>query len=302
MTPRVQTQNQSIRRVTYVGMAVNVTLAVVKIVFGGLVGSIALVADGFHSLSDLATDAAVLAGIYFGSKEPDPEHPYGHGRIETFSAAFVAMILILLGCFMIYKAGMDIAKAYGGNAHIRLFEGVVVAVSVISVVAKELLYRWTRRIARTTHSAALYANAWHHRSDALSSVAVLIGAVAVLFGYPYGDRIAAIVVGLMIVLVGVRVIDGCIREFSERAVDARTVEQIHKIIESEKHIRSWHKLRTRSLGREIFLDVHILVNPQLNITEAHEIAEGLEQTLHEQMPQPVNVMVHIEPDLPALRK
>ena len=155
-------------------MAVNVTLAVVKIVFGGLVGSIALVADGFHSLSDLATDAAVLAGIYFGSKEPDPEHPYGHGRAETFSAGFIALSLIFVGSAMTYYA----------------------------------------------------------------------------------------------------------------------VSSIHQ----------WHKLRTRTVGREVFIDLHILVDPDLNVVAAHEIAEVLENTFHKQIARPVNITIHIEPDIPALRK
>jgi cation diffusion facilitator family transporter len=295
MTKPILLQNKSIQKVTYVGMAVNVGLAAVKIVFGFLVGSVSLVADGFHSLSDLATDAAVLVGVHFGSKEPDHEHPYGHGRIETFSAAFVALILVLIGCGMICKAGIEIARMNDSNGTSKTFGAVVIGVSLISVVAKEWIYRWTRNIAIKTHSAALYANAWHHRSDALSSVAVLIGAIAVLFGYPLGDGIAAIAVGLMIILVGVKVINGCLSELTERSVDRKTVQRIEKVLASEKRILDWHKLRTRSLGREIFVDLHILVDSNLNITAAHEIADALEQSLHDKIAQPVNVMVHVEP-------
>jgi cation diffusion facilitator family transporter len=295
MTKPILQQNKSIQKVTYVGMAVNVGLAAVKIVFGFLVGSVSLVADGFHSLSDLATDAAVLVGVHFGSKEPDHEHPYGHGRIETFSAAFIALILVLIGCGMIYKAGIEIARMTDSNGTTKTFGAVVIGVSLISVVAKEWIYRWTRNIAIKTHSAALYANAWHHRSDALSSVAVLIGAIAVLFGYPLGDGIAAIAVGLMIILVGVKVINGCLSELTERSVDRKTVQRIEKVLASEKRILGWHKLRTRSLGREIFVDLHILVDSNLNITAAHEIADALEQSLHDKIAQPVNVMVHVEP-------
>ncbi|MHC5172799.1 MAG: cation diffusion facilitator family transporter, partial [Planctomycetota bacterium] len=246
-------------------------------VFGLLVSSVSLVADGFHSLSDLATDAAVLVGVYFGSKEPDHEHPYGHGRIETFSAALVALVLILIGCGMIFKASMSIARMGDSNETSKTFGAVVIGISLISVVAKEWIYRWTRNIAVKTHSAALYANAWHHRSDALSSVAVLVGAIAVLFGYPLGDPIAAIAVGL--------------------SVDKKTIEQIEKIIASEGQILGWHKLRTRSLGREIFVDFHMLVDPDLNVIEAHRIADSLEQSLHQQITQPVNVMVHVEPKI-----
>ena len=295
MTKPILLQNKSIQQVTYVGMVVNIGLAALKIVFGLLVGSVALLTDGFHSFSDLATDVAVLVGIHFGSKEPDHEHPYGHGRIETFSAAFVALVLVLIGCGMIFKASMTIARVHETKDHFTLFGIVVILVSLVSVFAKELIYRWTRNIAVKTHSAALYANAWHHRSDAFSSVAVLIGAVAVLFGYPNGDGIAAIAVGLMIILVGVKVINGCLNELTERSVDRKTVQQIEKVLASEKQILDWHKLRTRSLGREIFIDLHILVDPDLTVTEAHRIADNLEQSLHKQIPQPVNVMVHVEP-------
>ena len=297
MTDCIRSQNKSIQKVTYVGMAVNIGLAVLKIVFGLLVGSVSLLADGFHSFSDLATDVAVLVGVYFGSKEPDHEHPYGHGRIETFSAAFVALILVLIGCGMVYKAGMDIARITDSSKVSNTFGIVVIGVSLVSIVSKELIYRWTRNIAVKTHSAALYANAWHHRSDALSSIAVLVGAGAVLFGYPHGDGIAAIAVGLMIILVGVKVVSGCLNELTERSVDEKTVEQIQAVIESDSRILGWHKLRTRSLGREIFIDLHILVDPALNITEAHEIADSLEQSLHNKIDQPVNVMVHVEPKM-----
>ena len=297
MTQPIIQQNKSIRKVTYGGMAVNIALAAVKIVFGLMVGSVSLLADGFHSFSDLATDVAVLVGIYFGSKEPDHEHPYGHGRIETFSAAFVALILVLIGCGMIYKAALEIARIDDAKDVSKTFGAVVISISLLSVVAKELIYRWTRDIAVKTHSAALYANAWHHRSDAFSSVAVLIGAVAVLLGYPHGDGIAAIAVGLMIILVGVKVINGCLNELTERSVDQKTVKQIQSVIQSETRILAWHKLRTRSLGREIFIDLHILVDPDLTVTTAHEIADCLEQSLHEQIVQPINVMIHVEPKL-----
>ena len=300
--PITQQNNAAIRRVTYWGMLTNFGLAVFKSTIGLVVGSISLFADGIHSLSDLLTDVAVLVGVHFGSKEPDSEHPYGHGRLETFSTAFVAAILILVGCGMIYKASGDIARMHATGVEKVTISSWVIWIAMLSVVSKEILYRWTRIVAVRAHSSVVYANAWHHRSDALSSIAVIVGAIAVKFGYPHGDQLGAIVVGIMIILVGIKVIDGCIREFSERAVDARTVEQIQKIIEAEKRIRSWHKLRTRSVGREIFLDLHILVDPQLNITDAHEIADCLEGTLHKQMPQPVNVMVHVEPDLPEMRK
>jgi len=288
---------KQIKSVTYLGMAVNIALAAVKIAIGLLAASLALVADGIHSVSDVATDAAVLLGVRLGSKEPDQSHPYGHGRAETFSAGLVALVLIVVGGTMIYYATMAIA----GDEVTTPRLGVLVAAAV-SIAAKEWLYRVTQKVAIKSHSPALYANAWHHRSDALSSVAVAIGFISLKFGFGHGDQVAAIAVGLMIVWVGVRVVGDSLRELTEGAVDSETIEHIKNVINADSSIRQWHKLRTRTVGREVFLDLHILVDPDLNITAAHEIAERLENTLDEQIARPINITVHIEPDISALRK
>jgi cation diffusion facilitator family transporter len=298
----VEAANSQIRRVTITGMWVNITLVFFKMVVGILVGSLSLVADGVHSLSDFATDIALLVGVYFGSKKPDEKHPFGHGRLETFAGAFVAAVLIVVGAGLIYQGAKGIVQTHPDgkeNVHISTW---VIWIALLSVVSKEYLYQITRTIAARTHSSATYANAWHHRSDAFSSVAVVIGAVAMKLGYPHGDQLGAIAVGLMIIMVGAKIVADCLSELAEGAVDSKTLEQIQMIINGQQGVHQWHQLRTRSVGREVFLDVHILVDPQLNITKAHEIAESLETSLIEQLSRPVNVMVHVEPDLPQLRK
>ncbi|MHC4242404.1 MAG: cation diffusion facilitator family transporter [Planctomycetota bacterium] len=288
---------RQIKSVTYLGIVINVALTVIKVVIGLLSGSLALLADGIHSLSDIATDAVVLLGLRLSSKEPDQCHPYGHGRAETFSAAVVALILIVVGGAMIYYATMAIARDETTTPRI----GVLIA-AIFSIAAKEWLYRVTQKAAIRSNSPALYANAWHHRSDAFSSIAVVIGFISLEFGFGHGDQIAAVAVGLMIIFVGVRVIGDCLRELTESAIDTDTIEHIKKIINSDSSIQHWHKLRTRTVGREVFLDLHILVDPELNIAAAHEIAESLENALHEEISRPVNITVHIEPDTPELRK
>lgn len=294
---KIESANKQIRFVTNVGIGGNIVLSAVKIGVGLLGGSVALIADGIHSLSDMATDVAVLLGVYFGSKQPDERHPYGHGRAETFVTGFIGTVLMVIGSAMIYYAAGDIAA--GKYAQPGL---AVLFVALISIIVKEVLYRLTKRVAIKTYSPALYGNAWHHRSDALSSIAVVVGFVSLKFGFKYGDQMAAVVVGLMIVLVGVRVIGDCLRELAESAVDESTIEHIKGIINANPSIRQWHKLRTRTVGREVFLDLHIVVDPGLNVAAAHEIAESLENTLHEQISRPVNITVHIEPDTPGLRK
>jgi cation diffusion facilitator family transporter len=286
-----------IKSITYLGMAVNIALSVIKVAIGLSAASLSLVADGIHSLSDVATDVAVLLGLRLGSKEPDQSHPYGHGRAETFSAGLVALVLIVVGGAMIYYATLAIARDEVTAPRL----GVLIA-AIVSIAAKEWLYRATQKVAIQSHSPALYANAWHHRSDAFSSVAVVIGFITLEFGFGHGDQIAAIAVGMMIIWVGVRIIGDALRELTEAAVDPDTIEHIKKIINSDSSIRQWHKLRTRTVGREVFLDLHILVDPDLKITAAHEIAERLEKTLDEQITRPINITVHIEPDTPELRK
>jgi cation diffusion facilitator family transporter len=288
---------KQIRSITYLGILVNIGLAVIKIVIGLLAASLALVADGIHSVSDLATDVAVLLGLRLGSKAPDQSHPYGHGRAETFSAGVVALVLIVVGGTMIYYATTAITRD-----EVTAPRLAVLAAAAVSIAAKEWLYRVTQKAAIKSHSPALYANAWHHRSDALSSVAVAIGFISLKLGFGHGDQVAAIAVGLMISWVGVRVVGDSLRELTEGAVDSETIERIKHVINADPSIRQWHKLRTRTVGREVFLDLHILVDPDLSVTAAHEISESLENTLDEQITRPINITVHIEPDMPELRK
>jgi len=292
----LELSGKQIKSVTYIGMAGNCALSLIKVVVGYLAGSLSLVADGIHSLSDLATDMMVLLGVFFGSKKADSDHPYGHGRAETFSGVFIALILIAVGGAMIYVATISIAKDKVTVPNIW-----VLTVALISIISKEWLYRVTKKTAVKSNSPSLYANAWHHRSDALSSVAVVIGLLSQELGFDHGDQVAAIAVGLMIIFVGVRIIGDAFRELTEGAADTETIKQIEQIIKTDSDVRHWHKLRTRTVGREIFLDVHILVNPGLDVAAAHEISENLENNLEEQISRPINITIHIEPDIPELR-
>jgi cation diffusion facilitator family transporter len=294
---KLETDGKEIKRVTYIGMWLNSALAIVKVIIGYLAGSLALVADGIHSLSDLATDAAVLLGVRLGSKKADSSHPYGHGRAETFAGGFVAVILIVVGGAMIYYATIAIARD-----EITTPNFAVLIAAVISVLSKEWLYRITKKIAVESHSPSAYANAWHHRSDSFSSVAVIIGFISLESGFTHGDQVAAIAVGLMIIWVGIKVIGDTFRELTESSIDNDTIELIKNIINANSSIHHWHKLRSRTVGREVFLDVHILVDPELNVAAAHEISANLEKSLEEQIRRPINITVHIEPDTPEMRK
>jgi cation diffusion facilitator family transporter len=292
-----QFASKQLRLVTYLSIVANVFLISGKFIVGLMAGSLSLLADAIHSVSDMFTDIAVLLGLYFGSKEPDSEHPYGHGKLETLAAIVIALGLLGVGLGMIYYAALDIAK--DNVTHPR---NLVLAAAVSAIAVKEVVYRVTKAVAMKYHCPAALANAWHDRADALSSVAVVAGVVAQKFGFSHGDQVAAIGIGVMVMIVATKLIRDCLGELIEKAVDEATLKQIKDIIKANGQIRQYHRLRTRTIGRQVSLDVHILVDPHLHIAAAHKIADSLEKNLNEQIPRPVNITIHVEPDIPELRK
>jgi cation diffusion facilitator family transporter len=289
--------SRQLRLVTYLSIAANVFLIAGKFIVGLITGSLSILADAIHSVSDMLTDIAVLLGLYFGSKGPDSEHPYGHGKLETLAAIAIALGLLGVGLGMIYYAALDIAKD-----NVTRPRNLVLAAAVSAIAVKEVVYRVTKAVAIKHHCPAALANAWHDRADALSSVAVIAGVVAQKFGFSHGDQVAAIGIGVMVVIVATKLIGDCLGELIEKAVDEATIEQIKDIIKANGQIRQYHRLRTRTIGRQVSLDVHILVDPHLHIAAAHEIADSLEKALTEQITRPVNITIHIEPDVPAMRE
>jgi len=284
-------------RITLIGIVVNVLLLGLKLLFGFISGSAGLIADGIHSASDMATDLAVLGGMHLGRREADDDHPYGHGRFETLAGGIVAGVLILVGAFIAWEA---VAALRGGVVN---FPGIpVLFIAMISIVVKEWLYRRTIRVARAVDSAALHANAWHHRSDALSSIAVLAGGIGGLAGWGQADYFAGLIVGLMVVVAGARTLLVVLHELTEGGLSRDEIRKIESAIEAVDGTREWHDLRTRRVGRETFIDLHVLVDPGLSIVEAHRISTDVEGSLHRACNRPANVTVHIEPDLEGQRR
>jgi len=277
-------------QITVIGLGLNAFLMVLKLGVGITVGSTALIADAVHSLSDLATDIIVLLGIRFASRPADKGHAYGYGRFESISAAVIGGTLIIGGIIIAWRAGLDL---YRGEEHIPGYPMLVVA--IVSIVSKEWLYRATQKVARTWSSPALRANAWHHRSDALSSVAVLLGAIAGSAGWGHGDQVAAIGVGMIIILVGIGVVWGVLTELTESSVSPEESRLITETIGHVTGVRGWHRLRTRMVGREVFMDVHVLVDPWLSVDESHKICSAVEGNVGQCLDRPVNIIVRCEP-------
>lgn len=278
-------------------MFLNIFLMAIKLISGILVKSSALIADGVHSLSDLATDFVVLVGTRLSSRPADKSHPYGHGKLETIASLMIGLTLVVISSGLIWSAGVAIYN------HRHNFPGYpVLVIAAVSVISKEILFFFTRRIARITHSAVLYANAWHQRSDSLSSVAVLLGGIAGLLGWGHADQVAAIVVGFMILGVSGKIFLEGLHELAEHSADSESIQKIEMVLSKEKNIASWHALRTRRLGAELCVDVHVLVDPMLSVKESHDISMKIENKIENELSRPVNVLVHVEPDMEDMRK
>ncbi len=273
-------------------MVINIFLSTIKILAGIIVKSVALIADGIHSISDLATDVTVLVSSKAARRPADISHPYGHGKIETIGTLLIGLILLIVGGGIGWSA---VHSLYHGE---KFFPGPIVAiVAFVSVVAKELLFQFTQKLAKRIHSSSLYANAWHHRSDALSSVAVLIGGGLSLVGFGFGDHLAGLVVGIMIMAVAGKILFDGIKELSEHAIDRESIKIIEQTLNNHSEVSLWHKLRTRKIGAELFVDVHIHVDPNLSVFESHKFTKEIEKSIQEQLPLPVNILIHVEPCL-----
>ncbi|MCW8825991.1 MAG: cation diffusion facilitator family transporter [Gammaproteobacteria bacterium] len=285
-------RHRAMQRVTLVGAVVNLILATVKIVIGYMGQSQALVADGVHSISDLATDAMVLFASKHSSKEADEDHPYGHGRIET---AFT----VALGAFLVLVAigiAWDAAERLFHPDELLMPGMLAMAGAVFSVLANEGLYHYTMQVARELKSNLLKANAWHHRSDAISSVVVIIGIGGTMAGLPYLDSVAAVAVALMIAKIGWDLVWQSVHELVDTSLDQERVEEIRVMIMDIDGVVRVHELRTRKMGGEALVDLHIEVEPHLSVSEAHYISECVRQKVVAEFDEVLDVLVHIDPE------
>lgn len=286
-------------RVTLIGSVIDFLLGVGKIAVGFISQSQALIADGIHSLSDLVTDFAVLYAAKHSHQEADEEHPYGHGRIET-------VVTVGLGIAL-----MGVAVGIMIDATNRLFNpdtlfqpgALALSIAIISVFAKEAIYQYTMVIARRYRSNMLKANAWHSRSDAISSIIVVVGIIGSMAGLTYLDSIAAIGVGIMIAKIGWDLAWSSIKELIDTGLEAERVKEIEENILAVDGVTTLHILRTRQIGADALVDVHIQVDPYISVSEAHYISETVRSKLIKKVEEVIDVMVHIDPeddeDVPA---
>lgn len=292
MSISLEQRTQEINRVTWWGLLVNLVLAVVKIVGGTLGQSQSLFADGLHSLSDLVSDAMVLVAAKHAGEEADDDHPYGHGRFETLATVGLGLFLVAVALGIAYDAAYRVLEEESQSVP-ALFTLVI---ALFSILSNEGLYHITHRVGLKINSQMLIANAWHHRSDAISSIVVLIGIAGAQMGLPILDPIAAFIVALMIAKIGYDLSYSSVRELVDTALDPDVVKAIKaKILENED-VLELHMLRTRRMGHTALVDVHILVQPKLSVSEGHHISESVENALKSTFEEINDVTVHIDPE------
>jgi cation diffusion facilitator family transporter len=276
---------------TWISIVINVLLTSLQVVGGFFAHSQALMADGLHSLSDLLSDVLVLYANRHGNRHADADHPYGHARIETAATLILGTFLAVLGVALLVAAAMRLQHPEA----LRAVNPLALAIAVLALIAKEGMFRYMLAVAKRVRSQMLVANAWHARSDAASSLVVIVGVAGNLLGYTFFDLLAAAVVGVMIAHMGGKLALEAMAELIDTGLDEKEVEAIRQTLLNTHGVRGLHELRTRKMADNALVDAHIMVDPKISVSEGHYIAESARHAVlknHHVM----DVMVHIDPE------
>jgi len=278
------------RRVALVAMVTNAVLVVGQIIVGLIGHSQALVADAFHTLADMSTDLLVLFALKESAKEADAEHPYGHARIETAATLVLGVILLIVGLAIAARAGL---RLFGDEPFVPP-SALTLWVSGFTILAKEALYHFTMRVSRRFDSDMLKASAWHHRSDAISSIIVFLGIAGTIAGIQALDALAALGVALFVMKIGIQLGWPAISELVDTGLDESQLRHIRRTILAVDGVRELHMLRTRRIGGRALVDVHIIVDDDISVSEGHYISEAVRQELVKHIDVVADVLVHID--------
>ena len=281
---------QAASKTTWVSVWVNLFLSIFQIVVGIFSKSQGLIADGIHTLSDLVSDFIVLFANHHSKKEADEDHPFGHHRFETAATFILGLLLLGVGIGMLIMATNKIINP----EHIPKVQAVALYIAMLALVGKELLFRYMLKVAKKVKSSMLVANAWHARSDAASSLVVLVGIAGNLLGYPILDPIAALVVGLMIIKMGWEFAWQALNDLMDRAADEHEIKAIEQTFLSTDGILGVHNIRTRKMGDMIIVDAHIEVDGNLSVHQGHDIAVNARNLVMKKHPV-IDVITHMDP-------
>lgn len=291
------TREKEIYKVTLVGSAGNAALLTFKFIAGVMGNSSAMIADAVHSLSDFVTDILVLVFVSISAKPQDTSHDYGHGKFETIASFLIGLALVAAATGIVVSGALKL-WAWWGGAELESPGWIALWAAVLSIVIKELLYQYTARRGRKLDSQVMIANAWHHRSDALSSVGAAIGiGLALWLGRHWAvfDPLASVVVGLMLMKVAYELLKTSINELTESSLPAETEQEIEQIILSFGDVRQPHNLRTRRIGNRIAIEAHVRMDGRLPLETVHERATTIERKLKERFGNNTHVTLHMEP-------
>ena len=279
------------QKVTIVGALIDFLLSIIKIILGFIGQSGALIADGVHSFSDLLTDSVTWYAAKLSGDAPDADHPYGHERFETVATLGLSIFLAIVGTIIIFEG-------FGrfSNPNELRHENWLIAAAALSVLSKEALYWYTVKVARVINSDLLKANAWHHRTDAFSSIVVVIGIIGAANGYFFLDSVAAIIVGILIIYIGWQLGFEATKELVDTSIDQEDIKALRVALSEIKGVNSVHTLRTRKVGHKKSADVHVQVNPFLSVSEGHIISVSVERVAKECIEELDDVTVHIDPE------
>lgn len=292
-----QKRDKAIYRVTIWGSLINVGLLVFKFAAGILGHSAAMIADAVHSLSDFVTDAIVLIFVKLSNKPVDEDHDYGHGKYETLASVIISVALLGVGMGILANGIVKIWQTIDGNPPAQPGTIALVA-ALLSIALKEWAYRFTIKVGRQTQSSAVITNAWHHRSDALSSIGTAIGiGGAILLGSQWTvlDPIAAVVVSLFIIKAALSIMKQAVDELMEKSLPADVEAEICSIAESELYVSEVHNLRTRRIGSNIAIEMHVRMPGDLSLIESHNHATNIERALKKRFGEQTHVALHVEP-------
>ena len=284
-------------RVTIAGSIINILLLAFKFAAGILGHSAAMIADAIHSLTDFVTDAIVLVFVRLGSKPTDRDHDYGHGKYETLASAIIGVSLLVVGMMICYSG---VTKTYHAMCGEPLQQPgfIALAAAVASVVLKEWAYRFTVRVGRRCHSEAVVANAWHHRSDALSSVGTTVGiGGAIILGEKWAvlDPLTAIVVSFFIIKAAWSVLSKAVGELTDGSLPKETEDEIEKIVSEDKDVSVVHNLCTRRIGNRIAIEMHVRMPGETSLYVAHHHATEIEKRLKQRFGADTHISIHLEP-------
>lgn len=280
-------------RVSFITIAENAVLTIFKLLAGIIAHSNAMISDAIHSASDVFSTIVVIIGVRLAAKDSDKEHPYGHERLECVAAIVLAMVLFLTGLEIGAQAVKDIISGNYGELEVPGMLALIAA--VVSIVTKEIMYWYTRYYAQRIDSSALMADAWHHRSDALSSVGALIGIGGAMLGFPIMDSVASLVIFVFIAKAAFDIFKDAMDKMVDHSCDEETEKAIYDSVISHHEVQRIDLLQTRIFGNKIYVDVEIQVNASYTLQEAHKIAEEVHENIEQNFPKVKHIMVHVNP-------